>query len=127
MFVYVRDWKIILQVKNRYFWSYVNGAREYEFNGGQTDRLIFEENQIKRYEESNQYLEDINYYHLQNENKELKKHNKQLEIIAHEKIQEDPKMFKTDKPNDYQQKIYLLKKMKCSRQSSWQGVESNSQ
>jgi hypothetical protein len=31
-------------------------------------------------------------------------------------------MFTTDKPNDYQKKIYLLKKMKWSKQSSWQGV-----
>ena len=123
MFVYVRDGKIILQTKNRYFWSYVNGAREYEFNWEKTDRLIFEDNQIKLYENSKQYLEDINYYHLQTENEELKKENKQLEFIAHEKIQEDREMFTTDKPNDYQKKIYLLKKMKWSKQSSWQGVE----
>jgi len=122
MFVYVLNNKIVLKSKERIV-EMLPQYKEYQVNYTETDRLIFEDNQIKLYENSKQYLEDINYYHLQTENEKLKKENKQLEFIAHEKIQEDREMFTTDKPNDYQKKIYLLKKMKWSKQSSWQGVE----
>jgi len=122
MFVYVLNNKIVLKSKERIV-EMLPQYKEYQVNYTETDRLIFEDNQIKLYENSKQYLEDINYYHLQTENEKLKKENKQLEFIAHEKIQEDREMFTTDKPNDYQKKIYLLKKIKCSRQLSWQGVE----
>ena len=111
MFVYVLNNKIVLKSKERIV-EMLPQYKEYQVNYTETDRLIFEDNQIKLYENSKQYLEDINYYHLQTENEKLKKENKQLEFIAHEKIQEDREMFTTDKPNDYQKKIYLLKKMK---------------
>ena len=59
-----------------------------------TDRLIFEDNQIKIYEQSKQYGEDINRYQLQKDLKEEKRKNKELVQIANMKVTKELELEK---------------------------------
>jgi hypothetical protein len=78
-----------------------------------TDRLIYEGGQIKIYEQSKQYGEDINRYHLQKELKRQTKINKELETIANSKVQKELELdVKKQEADSYQRKLYLLKNMK---------------
>lgn len=119
MYVYVKDGKIRLRSEERL--KHIRGCQEYKTNHKMTDRLIFEGGQIKIYEESNQYGEDINRYHLQKELKEEKRINQQLKAIAYNKIEEDMELkTKKKEASNYHKNIYLLKKMKWSQHLSWQ-------
>jgi hypothetical protein len=62
-----------------------------EFNTAYTmeDNLIFEENQIKKYENSKQYIEDSNRYHLTKELEDTKRKNAELTSIANSKVKKD--------------------------------------
>ena len=51
-----------------------------------TDRLIYEGGEIKKYENSKQYIEDTNRYQLQKDLKEEKRKNAELLIIANAKV-----------------------------------------
>lgn len=83
-----------------------------------TDRLIFEDNQIKIYEQSKQYGEDINRYQLQKDLKEEKRKNNELIRIANTKVKKELELdVKNQEPNEYQRKIYLLRNMRWSQQS----------
>lgn len=83
-----------------------------------TDRLIFEDNQIKIYEQSKQYGEDINRYQLQKDLKEEKRKNNELIRIANTKVRKELELdVKNQEPNEYQRKIYLLRNMRWSQQS----------
>lgn len=78
-----------------------------------TDRLIFEDNQIKIYEQSKQYGEDINRYQLQKDLKEEKRKNNELIRIANTKVKKELELdVKNQEPNEYQRKIYLLRNMR---------------
>jgi len=86
-----------------------------EFNTAYTmeDNLIFEENQIKKYENSKQYIEDSNRYHLTKELEDTKRKNAELTTIANAKMNKDLELeVKGQKPDEYNKKIYLLKNMK---------------
>jgi predicted SPOUT superfamily RNA methylase MTH1 len=48
------------------------GCQEYITDHKPTDRLIYEEGIVKKYEESKQYMEDIGEHKLLKENKKLK-------------------------------------------------------
>lgn len=88
-----------------------------------TDRLIYEGGQIKIYEQSKQYGEDINRYHLQKELKRQTKINKELETIANSKVQKELELdVKKQEADSYQRKLYLLKNMKWSQHSWWQEI-----
>ena len=98
-----------------------NKYREYITNYSMEDNLIFEENQIKRYENSKQYIEDSNRYHLTKELEDTKRKNAELTTIANAKMNKDLELeVKGQKPDEYNKKLYLLKNMKWLQRSWWQ-------
>ena len=117
MYVYVKENRIILKSENRIL--NLKGTQEYIIECEKTDRLIFEDNKIKKYENSKQYAEDINRYHLQKEVRNLKKENKDLIKIANNKVTKDLELeVKWQEANAYQRKIYLLKQMRDASKKS---------
>lgn len=98
-----------------------NKYREYITNYSMEDNLIFEDNQIKKYENSKQYIEDSNRYHLTKELEDTKRKNAELTTIANAKMTKDLELeVKGQKPDEYNKKIYLLKNMKWLQRSLWQ-------
>ena len=118
MYVYVSDkWNIILR-SNKKLTGMQNLYREYDTRYSITDNLIFEENQIKKYENSKQYIEDTNRYHLTKELEDTKRKNAELTTIANAKVQKEMELdVKWKEANEYQRKLYLLKNMKWLQQS----------
>ena len=95
-----------------------NKYREYITRYSMDDNLIFEDNQIKKYENSKQYIEDTNRYHLTKELEDTKRKNAELTTIANAKVQKELELdVKGKEANEYQRKIYLLKNMKWLQQS----------
>lgn len=85
------------------------------------DNLIFEDNQIKKYENSKQYIEDTNRYHLTKELEDTKRKNAELTTIANAKMNKDLELeVKGQEPDEYNKKLYLLKNMKWLQRSWWQ-------
>ncbi len=77
------------------------------------DNLIFEDGKVKKYENSKQYTEDTNRYHLQKELKEEKRKNKELTKIANAKVRKEMELDKKwQEPDEYNRKLYLLKQMR---------------
>ena len=121
MYVYVRDGKIRLKSEIR---MKAPGCKEYKTDHKMTDRLIYEGWEIKIYEHSKQYGEDINRYHLQKELRRTQKKNEQLQRIADNKIEKEMELkTKNQKVSEYHRQIYLLKHMKWSQHSWWQEIE----
>ena len=90
-----------------------NKYREYDTKYSITDNLIYEDNQIKRYENSRQYENDINKFHLERELEETKRKNSELLQIANTKVKKEMELdVKGQEPDEYQRKLYLLKSMK---------------
>ena len=90
-----------------------NKYREYQTCYTITDNLIYEDNQIKRYENSRQYEDDINKFHLERELERTKKKNSELLQIANTKVRKEMELdIKGQEPDEYQRKLYLLKNMK---------------
>ena len=118
MFVYVSDkWNIIMKSNIRLTGLW-NQYREYNTAYTMEDNLIFEENQIKKYENSKQYIEDTNRYHLTKELEDTKRKNAELTSIANSKVKEDLELeAKWQEVNEYQRKLYTLKNMRWLQQS----------
>ena len=121
MFVYVSDkWNIIMKSNIRLTGLW-NQYREFNTAYTMEDNLIFEENQIKKYENSKQYIEDSNRYHLTKELEDTKRKNAELTTIANAKMTKDLELeVKGQKPDEYNKKLYLLKNMKWLQRSWWQ-------
>lgn len=121
MYVYVSDkWNIIMKSNIRLTGLW-NQYREFNTAYTMEDNLIFEENQIKKYENSKQYIEDSNRYHLTKELEDTKRKNAELTTIANAKMTKDLELeVKGQKPDEYNKKIYLLKNMKWLQRSWWQ-------
>lgn len=121
MYVYVSDkWNIILKSEKKLM-GLQNKYREYQTQYTKLDNLIFEDNQIKRYENSRQYAEDINKFHLERELSETKRKNAELTTIANAKMTKDLELeVKWQEPDEYNKKLYILKNMKCSQHLWWQ-------
>lgn len=95
-----------------------NKYREYDTNYNISDNLIYEDNQIKRYENSRQYENDINKFHLERELEDTKRKNAELTTIANAKVKKEMELdVKWKESNEYQRKLYLLKNMKWLQQS----------
>ena len=95
-----------------------NKYREYITNYTMDDNIIFEENQIKKYENSKQYREDTNRYHLEKELEDTKRKNSELTKIANAKVRKELELdAKGQEPDEYQRKLYTLKNMKWLQQS----------
>ena len=122
MYVYVSDkWNIIMKSNIRLSGLW-NQYREFNTAYTMEDNLIFEENQIKKYENSKQYIEDSNRYHLTHELEETKRKNAELTTIANAKMRNDLELdVKWQEPDEYNKKLYLLKNMKWLQRSWWQG------
>ena len=121
MYVYVSDkWNIIMKSNIRLTGLW-NQYREFNTAYTMEDNLIFEENQIKKYENSKQYIEDSNRYHLTKELEDTKRKNAELTTIANAKMNKDLELeVKGQKPDEYNKKLYLLKNMKWLQRSWWQ-------
>lgn len=121
MYVYVSEkWNIIMRSSFRMTWMQ-NKYREYITRYSMDDNLIFEDNQIKKYENSKQYIEDSNRYHLTKELEDTKRKNAELTTIANAKMNKDLELeVKGQKPDEYNKKLYLLKNMKWLQRSWWQ-------
>ena len=121
MFVYVSDkWNIIMKSNIRLTGLW-NQYREFNTAYTMEDNLIFEDNQIKKYENSKQYIEDSNRYHLTKELEDTKRKNAELTTIANAKMNKDLELeVKGQKPDEYNKKLYLLKNMKWLQRSWWQ-------
>ena len=113
MYVYVsNEWNIILR-SNKRLNGIQNKYKEYDTRYSITDNLIYEDNQIKRYENSRQYENDINKFHLERELDETKRKNAELLQIANTKVKKEMELeVKWQEPDEYQRKLYLLKNMK---------------
>lgn len=118
MYVYVSDkWNIIMK-SNIQLTGLWNQYKEYNTNYTMEDNLIFEDNKIKKYESSKQYIEDSNRYHLTHELEETKRKNAELTTIANAKVKKELELeAKWQEPDEYQRKLYLLKNMKWLQQS----------
>ena len=117
MYVYVKNGRIRLKSEER---MHIPWTQEYVTDHKMTDRLILEWWGIKIYEQSKQYAEDTNRYHLEKELKSQKKKNKELETIANAKVQKELELdVKWQTADNYQRKIYLLKNMREWLQHLW--------
>ena len=118
MYVYVSEkWNIIMRSSFRWTWMQ-NKYREFNTAYTMEDNLIFEENQIKKYENSKQYIEDTNRYKLNKELEEEKRKNWELTQIANMKVTKELELDKKrEEANEYQRKIYLLRNMRWLQQS----------
>lgn len=113
MYVYVTDrGNIILRTKERNMKMRIK-YREFIVNYDMTDNLIYEWGEIKKYENSRQYIEDTNRYHLTKELNEEKRKNADLVKIANTKVRQDMELdIKGQEANEYQRKLYLLRNMR---------------
>lgn len=118
MYVYVSEkGNIILRSKEK-LTGLQNKYREYVTSYRMEDNLIFEWGQIKKYENSRQYIEDSNRYHLTHELEKTKRKNAELTQIANAKVQKEMELdVKGKEANEYHRKLYLLKNMKWLQQS----------
>ena len=118
MYVYVSDkWNIIMKSNIRLTGLW-NQYREFNTAYTMEDNLIFEENQIKKYENSKQYIEDSNRYHLTKELEDTKRKNAELTSIANSKVKKDLELeAKWQEVDEYQRKLYTLKNMRWLQQS----------
>ena len=118
MYVYVSDkWNIIMKSNIRLTGLW-NQYREFNTAYTMEDNLIFEENQIKKYENSKQYIEDSNRYHLTKELEDTKRKNAELTSIANAKVKKDLELeAKWQEVDEYQRKLYTLKNMRWLQQS----------
>ena len=118
MYVYVSDkWNIIMKSNIRLTGLW-NQYREYDTAYTMEDNLIFEENQIKKYENSKQYIEDTNRYKLNKELEDTKRKKEELEKIANMKVRKELELdVKWEADWEYQRKIYLLRNMRWLQQS----------
>jgi hypothetical protein len=115
MYVYVSDkWNIIMKSSFRWPWMQ-NKYREYNVAYTMEDNIIFEWGKIIKYENSKQYIEDTDRYHLNKELEDTKKKNKELETIAKAKVKRDMELKREATERD--KKVYLLKNMKWLQQS----------
>lgn len=117
MRVYVSDkWNIILKCNERQIklWG---KYREYRVEYKDTDNLIYEGGKIIKYENSKQYIEDTNRYHLTKELNEEKRKNTELEKIANAKVTKELELEERWlDANEYQRKIYSLRNMRWLQQ-----------
>lgn len=95
-----------------------NQYREYITEYSMDDNIIFEWGKVVKYENSKQYIEDSNRYHLTKELEKTKKKNAELTTIANAKMVKDLELeVKWQEPDEYNKKIYLLKNMKWLQRS----------
>ncbi len=115
MYVYVSDkWNIIMKSNIRLTGLW-NQYREYNTAYTMEDNIIFEWGKIVKYENSKQYIEDSNRYHLNKELEEEKRKNAELETIANAKVKKDMELRREATERD--KKLYLLKNMRWLQQS----------
>lgn len=121
MYVYVSDkWNIIMKSNIRLTGLW-NQYREFNTAYTMEDNLIFEWGKVIKYENSKQYIEDSNRYHLTKELEETKRKNAELTTIANAKMVKDLELeVKWQEPDEYNKKLYLLKNMKWLQRSWWQ-------
>ena len=118
MYVYVSEkWNIIMKSNIRLTGLW-NQYREFNTAYTMEDNIIFEWGKVVKYENSKQYIEDSNRYHLTHELEETKRKNTELEQIANSKVRKELELDKKgEEDGEYQRKLYLLKNMRWLQQS----------
>lgn len=118
MYVYVSDkWNIIMRSSFKRPWMQ-NKYKEYDVAYTMEDNLIFEWGKVIKYENSKQYIEDTNRYHLTKELEDTKRKNAELETIAKAKVKKDLELDKLGRETtERDKKVYLLKNMRWLQQS----------
>ena len=123
MYVYVSDkWNIIMKsnIQLNGLW---NQYREFNVAYKMEDNLIFEWGKVIKYENSKQYIEDSNRYHLTKELEKTKKENAELTTIANAKMRKDLELdVKWDEPNKYNKNIYSLYKSNRASTLKWSSI-----
>ena len=118
MYVYVSDKGNIIMKSNIRLNGLWNQYREFNVAYTMEDNLIFEWGKVIKYENSKQYIEDSNRYHLTHELEETKRKNAELTTIANAKMRKDLELdVKWQEPDEYNKKIYLLRNMKWLQHS----------
>lgn len=121
MYVYVSDKGNIIMKSNIRLTGLWNQYKEFNTAYTMEDNLIFEWGKVVKYENSKQYIEDSNRYHLTKELEETKRKNAELTTIANAKMVKDLELeVKWQEPDEYNKKLYLLKNMKWLQRSWWQ-------
>ena len=112
MYVYIRNWNIVHKSKKKKLLiGFLEGCQILEEKD--TDRCIYENGKIVKYEKSKQREEDSNKYHLMNENNLLKKENNKLEKIAKIEVKKKSNRYwNWEKLTDFEKNIYLLNHLK---------------
>ena len=118
MYVYVSDKGNIIMKSNIRLNGLWNQYREFNVAYTMEDNLIFEWGKVIKYENSKQYIEDSNRYHLTHELEETKRKNAELTSIANSKVKKDLELeAKWQEVDEYQRKLYTLKNMRWLQQS----------
>ena len=118
MYVYVSDkWNIIMK-SNIPLSGLRNQYKEYDTTYKMEDNIIFEWGKVIKYENSKQYIEDSNRYHLTHELEEEKRKNSELTQIANAKVKKDMELERRGlEADEYTRKLYMLKNMRWLQQS----------
>lgn len=118
MYVYVSDkWNIIMK-SNIQLSGLWNQYREFNTAYTMEDNIIFEDGKVIKYENSKQYIEDTNRYHLNKELEDTKRKNAELTKIANAKVKKELELDVQNKEADeYQRKLYTLRNMRWLQQS----------
>lgn len=112
MYLYIKNWNIIHRSnKKKLLIWFLEWCQILEQED--TDRCIYENWKIVKYEKSKQREEDSNKYHLTKENQNLKKENDKLEKIAKIEVnKKSQRYWEGEKLTDFEKNIYLLNHLK---------------
>ena len=116
MYLYIKNWCIIYKSKERKpLLGFLQWCTIEEYLGDSTDNLIYENGQLKKYENSKQFIKDSNRYYTEKELRETKRKNAELLKIANTKMKRE--MDLKQEPDEFHRKLYLLNNMKWSQHS----------
>ena len=112
MYVYIKNGNIIHKSnKKKLLIGFLEWCQILEEEN--TDRCIYENWKLVKYEKSKQREEDSNKYHLTIENENLKKENNKLERIAKVEVKNKSKRYGDGETlTDFEKNIYLLNHLK---------------
>lgn len=111
MYLYIKNWNIIHRSdKKKLLIGFLEWCQIMEEKN--TDRCIYEDWKIIKYEKSKQWENDSNKYHLKKELEEEKRKNNELITIANKQVTKGLWLDKKrHEPTEYYRKLYLLKSL----------------
>lgn len=111
MYVYVRGKNIIHKSEERkeLKW-FLQNCTIYQVSYNKNDHLIFENGEIRIYEQSKQFEKDSHKYILNEKIEKLEFDNNKLKQIANKEVKKDLELKK--EPSKFERELYLYKQMK---------------